>query len=99
LNALQASESGERVLVRTSVNHNQIVTVEVEDHGCGIDTNHLPRIFEPFFTTKPVGCGTGLGLAISYRIVRDHGGTIEVESEINQGSTFRVRLPARQEKQ
>jgi signal transduction histidine kinase len=65
----------------------------VEDHGCGIAATHLPRIFEPFFTTKPVGRGSGLGLAISYGIVRDHGGSIDVESAVNRGSNFRVRLP------
>lgn len=94
-NAIQASEPDGRVVLRTSADHDEFVTVEVEDEGCGIDPNHLQRIFEPFFTTKPVGRGTGLGLAISYGIVRDHGGTIEVESEFNQGSKFRVRLPLR----
>jgi signal transduction histidine kinase len=67
--------------------------IEVEDNGCGIRPEHLAHLFEPFFTTKPVGQGTGLGLSVSYGIVRDHGGSIEVESEVGRGSTFRVRLP------
>lgn len=92
-NAIQASEPGGRVFMRTLADHGEAAIVEVEDQGAGIDANNLPRIFEPFFTTKPVGRGTGLGLAISYGIVRDHGGTIDVESKINQGSKFRVRLP------
>jgi two-component system, NtrC family, sensor kinase len=92
LNAAQASQANGRIFLRTSVDADAVI-VEVEDHGCGIEATHLPRIFEPFFTTKPVGRGTGLGLAISYGIVRDHGGTIDVESAINRGSTFRVRLP------
>ena len=69
--------------------------VEVEENGCGIAPEHLDRLFEPFFTTKPVGQGTGLGLSISYGIVRDHGGTIEVESQPGEGSCFRVWLPRR----
>ena len=71
--------------------------VEVEDNGCGIRPEHRPRLFEPFFTTKPVGQGTGLGLSVSFGIVRDHGGAIEVESEVGRGSVFRVRLPLRPE--
>jgi two-component system NtrC family sensor kinase len=71
------------------------VVVEVKDTGSGIKPEHLQHLFEPFFTTKPVGQGTGLGLSVSYGIVRDHGGAIEVESEVGKGSLFRIRLPLR----
>jgi signal transduction histidine kinase len=69
------------------------VRIDIEDDGCGIAPEHLPRIFDPFFTTKPVGKGTGLGLSLAYGIVRKHGGLIEVTSEAGRGSRFRVTLP------
>ena len=65
----------------------------VQDTGHGIDPLIAKRIFEPFYTTKPRGQGTGLGLSISYGIVIEHGGTIDVESQIGEGATFRVVLP------
>jgi len=68
--------------------------LEVVDTGHGIAREDLPKIFDPFFTTKAQGEGTGLGLAICYGIVRDHGGRIEVDSTVGEGSTFRVVLPA-----
>jgi two-component system NtrC family sensor kinase len=71
------------------------VVIEIEDNGCGIRPEDRPHLFEPFFTTKPVGQGTGLGLSVSYGIIRDHGGEIQVESELGRGSVFRVRLPVR----
>ena len=92
LNAIQASDREGLIEVRTRPEREDAVLVEIEDHGGGIAPEHLPRIFEPFFTTKPVGGGTGLGLSVSYGIVRDHGGTVEVESAIGRGSLFRVRL-------
>jgi signal transduction histidine kinase len=92
VNAIQACEPGGAVAVRTRAEPNGVV-VEVRDDGCGIRPEHRARLFEPFFTTKPIGQGTGLGLSVSFGIVRDHGGAIEVESEVGRGSTFRVRLP------
>jgi len=68
------------------------VVVEVKDTGSGIPPENLQRIFEPFFTTKPVGEGTGLGLSVCHTIVTSMGGTIEVESEVGRGSTFRIML-------
>jgi signal transduction histidine kinase len=92
-NAVQACGQGGAVEMRTRDDTEGGVVVEIADNGCGIRPEHLPHIFEPFFTTKPVGQGTGLGLSVSYGIVRDHGGRIEVESEVGRGSTFRIRLP------
>jgi signal transduction histidine kinase len=66
--------------------------LRVSDSGPGIAPEHLPLIFEPFFTTRTEG--TGLGLAITHQIVRDHGGTIDVQSSPGAGTTFRVELPA-----
>ena len=72
----------------------QWVEIRFSDTGCGIPEENLHRIFDPFFTTMPVGSGTGLGLSIAYSIVRQHGGSIRVESQVGSGSTFTVSLPA-----
>jgi len=68
--------------------------IEIQDTGVGIPEENLDRIFNPFFTTKRIGEGTGLGLSVSRRIVEEHQGKIEVESELGKGSAFRVLLPA-----
>jgi two-component system NtrC family sensor kinase len=68
--------------------------ISVSDQGHGIDQQDLQHIFEPFFTTKDVGEGTGLGLSISHGIIQEHEGWIEVESAPDEGSTFKVFLPA-----
>jgi two-component system NtrC family sensor kinase len=70
-----------------------MVEFAVIDTGCGIPEQNLRRIFDPFFTSKVVGQGTGLGLSVSHGIVQAHGGSIEVESTVGEGSTFRVLLP------
>lgn len=71
---------------------NDFIMVEVADSGAGIPPEVMPRIFDPFFTTKEVGVGTGLGLDISYRIIQQHNGTIEVQSQPGH-TRFIVRLP------
>jgi signal transduction histidine kinase len=93
MNAVQASPPGAVITLRTQAPSEEIVEVEVEDQGHGISAAHMPHLFEPFFTTKPVGQGMGLGLSVSYGIIRDHGGTIEVNSTLGQGARFRVRIP------
>jgi len=69
------------------------VKVKVQDNGHGIKPENLHKLFQPFFTTKNVGSGTGLGLAISHGIVESHGGSITVESIVDQGTTFTIELP------
>ena len=77
----------------TSGEELDVACVELSDQGMGITPEHLARLWEPFFTTKEVGKGTGLGLPIARELVTEHGGWIEVQSEVGRGSTFRVYLP------
>ena len=72
----------------------EYLVITIEDEGGGITEEHLDHLFEPFFTTKDVGEGTGLGLSISYGIVQEHGGWIDVQSDVGSGSIFAVYLPA-----
>jgi signal transduction histidine kinase len=107
LNAVQAMPDGGRLTVRTRRPHAPVelalsdstprysadqVEVRVADTGAGIPEDALDRIFIPFYTTKSKG--TGLGLAISQRIVKGHGGTIEVQSRLGEGSEFILRFPS-----
>jgi signal transduction histidine kinase len=69
------------------------IYIQISDTGQGISEEDMKNIFEPFFTTKEVGEGTGLGLSVSQRIVSDHNGEIDVESEVGKGTTFTITLP------
>ncbi len=70
------------------------VVIQIKDSGCGIPREILDKIFEPFFTTKEMGKGTGLGLATVLGIVKSHGGFLQVQTEVNKGTTFFIYLPA-----
>ncbi|MDZ7698790.1 MAG: ATP-binding protein [Deltaproteobacteria bacterium] len=94
-NAAEAMESsgGElRIETRASKEKNEI-NVRVSDTGVGISKDHLSKLFEPFFTTKKKGKGVGLGLSVVYGIIKEHGGSIHVESEVEKGTTFTVTFP------
>lgn len=101
LNALDAiGEEGGRLIVKThrltKPNGDSWAQVEVADTGCGISAEDLDHIFDPFYTTKHESEereGTGLGLTIVHQIIQEHGGYIEVDSEIGRGTTFFVNLP------
>jgi hypothetical protein len=92
LNARDAMPRGGWLSITTRVEGGRAV-VEVADTGSGIPSEHLSRIYDPFFTTKSIGQGTGLGLSISYGIVREHDGTMNVESHLGQGTRFTLALP------
>ena len=75
---------------------NSKVEIKVADNGNGIPPKVLDKIFQPFFTTKPTGQGTGLGLSLSYDIVKAHGGELKVETRENEGTSFLIELPAKE---
>ena len=95
LNACDASEPGQEILLRASAPPGSgRVRIELVDHGCGIAPEHLHAVFDPFFTTKKRGEGTGLGLPIASSIVRNHGGEIDLASVHGKGTTVTVSWPA-----
>lgn len=93
-NACHAMPKGGKLTVRTeSKGDRSQVIVKVIDTGVGIPKENVSKIFDPFFTTKEPGKGTGLGLSVSYRIIKDHKGSIVVDSVVGKGTTFTVTLP------
>jgi two-component system NtrC family sensor kinase len=98
LNAAEAMDGNGVLTLSTSLNGGgTFIEVKFSDTGHGIKEEDKKRLFEPFFSTKEVGKGTGLGLAISYSIIQKHKGKIEVQSQLEKGSTFIVQLPAKKE--
>jgi len=93
-NAIYAMEKTEtkKLTIHTHLSQDA-VNIEIIDTGVGIPSELKERIFDPFFTTRDVGVGTGLGLSISHSIIKEHKGSVEVESEVGKGTTFRIYLP------
>lgn len=92
LNAVQSIGQRGEIMISSGVSEGRIV-IRISDTGCGIPPDVLPRIFDPFYTTRSVGSGTGLGLTVSRDIITAHGGSMEVSSELNRGTTFAIYLP------
>ncbi len=93
VNAIYAMPDGGLIHVDTHAGPQGFIRADVSDTGAGIPQEKISNIFDPFFTTRRGGTGTGLGLSIVYEIVKKHGGYIEVESQVQAGTTFSVFLP------
>ena len=94
LNAINAMPTGGCLGIDVRLSDSE-VQVQVTDNGCGISPMEIGKVFDPFYTTSILGKGTGLGLSLCYSIVKQHRGTIDVESEEGRGSVFTIKLPAR----
>ncbi len=93
VNAAQAIEKSGEIKITTD-RQEENITVNISDNGSGIEKKNLEKIFDPFFTTKEVGKGTGLGMNIAYNIIKQHQGTISVESKVGEGTNFKITLPS-----
>lgn len=94
MNAAQATDKADAWIRLTAQrSRNDRLVIILQDNGCGMDESTRQKLFDPFFTTKAPGNGTGLGMAVSHNLVASMGGTIQVESEVNHGSTFCIELP------
>jgi signal transduction histidine kinase len=95
LNAIQAIGDDRGVIRIETAMDRKDIRIRISDTGCGIPPENLSKIFDPFFTTRDVGKGTGLGLTVCRDIAQAHGGRIEVESMVGEGSTFTIYLPVK----
>jgi len=94
INAIDAMADGGKLSISVSKEKRTgFISIQICDTGCGIPNHLIKSIFDPFFTTKPTSKGTGLGLSVSKGIIEEHGGDIEVESRVNEGTTLSVHLP------
>lgn len=93
LNAGQAMKNGGEIKIETCLKDENTISVKFSDNGPGIPDHYRSKIFDPYFTTKDRSKGMGLGLNMSYRIIELHGGTIEVQSKVGEGTKFEIILP------
>jgi signal transduction histidine kinase len=91
-NAIQAINGKGEINTKTYLNNN-FISIEISDNGSGISHKNIDKIFKPFFSTKEYGKGTGLGLAIADRIIKQHGGSINVKSTLGKNTTFMITFP------
>ena len=97
-NAFAAVNDRGRIEIKAKMEENNFVSITVADDGCGIAGEDLKKIFEPFYSTKTGQGGTGLGLSITYNLTQEIGGKIQVESELDKGTTFTISIPLKREK-
>lgn len=94
INSIQAIEDRGKIKIKTW-KVNESILIQFSDSGIGISPENIGKIFDAFYTTKDPGKGTGLGLAVSYKIIQEHNGIINVESEVGKGTTFTIQLPVK----
>lgn len=92
VNAVHAIADHDVIRVKTYA-HGGNAVIKISDNGIGIPEDVMKRMFEPFFTTKPVGIGTGLGLSIVYGIIKEHNGSIDIQSRPFEETTFTISIP------
>lgn len=90
-NAIEAMPNGGKIIVKAQIINNKMVSIQIVDQGMGIEEERIPKLGEPFYTTKENG--TGLGLMVCYRIIEQHGGIMNITSQLNRGTTVEVCLP------
>ncbi len=96
-NAVQAIDDKGTINIETTISKNNIA-IFISDTGCGITAENMPKILDPFFTTKEAGQGKGLGLSITYNIIKEHNGSIKIDSKVGHGTTVKITLPLNETK-